>query len=250
MNREMVYRGPDGEGLYSDGPVTLGMRRLSIIDVSGGQQPLFNEDRTLALVCNGEIYNHVELRADLVSRGHRFSTGSDCETILHLYEDLGDGCVERLRGMFAFVLWDSRNGRLLAARDRLGIKPLYLARRDRSLAFSSELKSLVRARRASKALDYRVLYQTFHHTYPIDDRRTIARDVDRVPPGTLVVVDASGIHERRYSDSLVREYRPGPNRPSSKRGPRGGRPNSSTKRCSSCRSPECWHRFCRDCFDC
>jgi asparagine synthase (glutamine-hydrolysing) len=198
MNGEMVYRGPDGEGTFADGPVVLGMRRLSIIDLSGGQQPLFNEDHSLALVCNGEIYNHVELRAALVARGHRFATASDCETILHLYEEHGEACVEQLRGMFAFALWDARRGRLVAARDRLGIKPLYLARRGRRVALSSELKTLVKAGLGSAALDHEALYQTMRHTYPIDERRTLAAEVDRVPPGTLLVCDEGGVRERRY----------------------------------------------------
>jgi asparagine synthase (glutamine-hydrolysing) len=129
MTAQMAYRGPDGEGFYSDGPVTMGMRRLSIIDLEGGQQPLYNEDRSLALICNGEIYNHSELRAALLARGHRFATRSDCEPILHLYEESGPGCLEHLRGMFAFALWDVRRQRLFAARDRIGIKPLYLYRR-------------------------------------------------------------------------------------------------------------------------
>lgn len=198
MNAEMVYRGPDGEGAFSDGPVTIGMRRLSIIDLEGGKQPLFNEDGTIAVVCNGEIYNHVELRAALEARGHRFATGSDCETIVHLYEEHGEGCVDHLRGMFAFALWDARRGRLVAARDRLGIKPLYVARRGRMLALSSEMKTLVKAGLAGDALDHRALYQTIRHTYPIHERRTPARDVDRVPPGAVIVADAGGVRERRY----------------------------------------------------
>jgi asparagine synthase (glutamine-hydrolysing) len=198
MNGEMVYRGPDGEGAFSDGPLAMGMRRLSIIDLEGGKQPLFNEDRSLALVCNGEIYNHVELREALAARGHRFATGSDCETILHLYEDHGEDCVLHLRGMFAFALWDARRRRLLAARDRLGIKPLYLARAGRRLALSSELKTLVKAGLAATTLDRAALYQTLRYTYPIDERRTVAAEVERVPPGTLLVADEAGVRERRY----------------------------------------------------
>ncbi len=198
MNREMAYRGPDGEGRFSYGPVTLGMRRLSIIDLEGGFQPLFNEDRSVALVCNGEIYNHVERRAELVARGHRYATGSDCETILHLYEERGERCVDALRGMFAFVLWDTRTSRLVAARDRLGIKPLYLAERGRRLAFSSELKTLIGAGLASTSLDHDALYRTLRHTFPVDERRTLATDVDRVAPGELIVADAGGVRRRRY----------------------------------------------------
>ena len=106
MNARLVHRGPDGQGAFHQGPVALAMRRLSIIDLEGGQQPLFNEDRSVVLVANGEIYNHVELRAQLRSQGHRFKSGSDCEVIVHLYEEYGPDCVKHLRGMFAFALWD------------------------------------------------------------------------------------------------------------------------------------------------
>ena len=126
MGRTIIHRGPDDDGLYSDGPCAIGMRRLSIIDLAGGHQPLSNEDGSLWLVANGEIYNFRELRADLEARGHRFKTGSDCETILHLYEEYGLAFVERLNGMFAFALWDARRQRLVIGRDRLGIKPIYL----------------------------------------------------------------------------------------------------------------------------
>lgn len=127
MNSQMIYRGPDGEGLYADFQVALGMRRLSIIDVEGGNQPRFNEDRSLVLVCNGEIYNYVELMKDLAGRGHTFTSCSDVETILHLHEEKGEACLEDLRGMFAFVLWDTRRRRIFAAGDRVGIKPLYMS---------------------------------------------------------------------------------------------------------------------------
>ena len=121
----MVHRGPDDEGFYFSGELGLGNRRLSIIDLPGGHQPLANEDETVWITFNGEIYNYQELRPELESRGHRFRTVSDTETIVHLYEDYGLGCLEPLRGMFAFALWDARQRRLLVARDRLGIKPLF-----------------------------------------------------------------------------------------------------------------------------
>src|SRR5580698_3421935 len=119
MCQAIVYRGPDDEGIFVKDGVGLGMRRLSIIDLAGGHQPVFNEDRSIAVVYNGEIYNFQELRSQLESRGHRFSTHSDTEVIVHLYEDLGAGCVQHLRGMFAFALYDERRGTLLMARDRL-----------------------------------------------------------------------------------------------------------------------------------
>ena len=123
----IVYRGPDDEGIFVDGAVGLGMRRLSIIDVSGGQQPIHNEDRSVWVVFNGEIYNFIELRRELEALGHVFYTHSDTEVIVHAYESYGSDCVRRLRGMFAFALYDFRNQKLLLARDRLGKKPLYYA---------------------------------------------------------------------------------------------------------------------------
>jgi asparagine synthase (glutamine-hydrolysing) len=139
----MVHRGPDAEGIYLGAGVALGMRRLSIIDLDNGQQPVPNEDGSVWVVFNGEIYNYRELRRDLERSGHTFHTASDTETIVHLYEDLGPRCVDRLRGMFAFAIWDVRRRQLLLARDRLGIKPLYYAERDGELVFASELKPLL-----------------------------------------------------------------------------------------------------------
>ena len=139
----MAHRGPDDEGIYLNGGVALGMRRLSIIDVDNGRQPVSNEDGTVWIVFNGEIYNYQELRRDLQRSGHTFRTASDTETIVHLYEELGPRCVDRLRGMFGFAIWDVRKQQLLLARDRLGIKPLYYAERDGELVFSSELKPIL-----------------------------------------------------------------------------------------------------------
>src|SRR5207249_3678303 len=130
---------------WIDGPVGLGHRRLAIVDVAGGQQPMANEDGSVWIVYNGEIYNHAVLRPALEARGHRYRTRSDTETILHLYEEEGDRCVERLQGMFAFALWDRGRRRLLLARDRLGIKPLYYASTDGELIFASEIKALLAA---------------------------------------------------------------------------------------------------------
>src|SRR5712691_1003013 len=145
MRDALRHRGPDGEGLHIDGPVGLGHRRLAIVDVAGGHQPMTNEDGSAWIVFNGEIYNHAQLRPGLEARGHQYRTRSDTETILHLYEEEGDRCVERLRGMFAFALWDRRRRRLLLARDRLGIKPLYYACTDREILFASEIKALLAA---------------------------------------------------------------------------------------------------------
>ena len=143
MGQVTIHRGPDDEGAHADGPLAFGMRRLSIIDLAGGHQPLSNEDGTLWLVANGEIYNYQELRRELTAQGHRFKTGSDCETILHLYEEHGDDCVQHLNGMFAFALWDARRRRLLIGRDRLGIKPIYLCSDGKRLLFASEAKAIL-----------------------------------------------------------------------------------------------------------
>jgi asparagine synthase (glutamine-hydrolysing) len=147
------HRGPDDQGVLVAGPLGLGHARLSIIDVAGGHQPIFNEDRTAAVVCNGEIYNHRELRQGLEARGHRFATRSDSEVIVHLWEELGAGCVERLAGMFAFAVADFRRRALLVARDRVGKKPLFLADDGRRLGFASELKSLLAAGLAGPEID-------------------------------------------------------------------------------------------------
>src|SRR5215470_827762 len=139
----IVHRGPDDQGFLVDGPLAMGMRRLSIIDLAGGHQPLQNEDGTISVIQNGEIYNFQELRRDLEARGHRFKTNSDTEAIVHLYEEYGTDCVKHLRGMFAFALWDAPRRRLVVARDRLVIKPLYYSSANGRLLFGSELKSLL-----------------------------------------------------------------------------------------------------------
>src|SRR2546427_12194778 len=148
----LVHRGPDGGGLHIDGPVGLGHRRLAIVDVAGGHQPMTNEDGSIWIVFNGEVYNHAELRPGLEARGHQYRTRSDTETILHLYEEEGDRCVERLRGMFAVAIWDRRRQRLLLARDRLGIKPLSYACGDGELLFGSEINAILAAGRILPAL--------------------------------------------------------------------------------------------------
>jgi asparagine synthase (glutamine-hydrolysing) len=142
MNRQIAHRGPDDDGFFVDGNVSLAMRRLSIIDIRTGHQPLSNEDGSIWIVFNGEIYNHGELRKDLISRGHRYRTQSDTETIVHLYEEYGKNCVQYLRGMFAFAIWDRNRRSLFIARDRLGIKPLYYRHQDDTFLFGSEIKTI------------------------------------------------------------------------------------------------------------
>src|SRR5215470_4467395 len=143
MNQRIVHRGPDDEGFFVAENIGLAMRRLSIIDVRTGHQPIANEEENVWIVYNGELYNHQELRKDLEARGHRYRTRSDTETIVHLYEEYGEACVSRLRGMFAFAIWDRRKRGLFIARDRLGIKPLYYHFDGRTLLFGSEIKTIL-----------------------------------------------------------------------------------------------------------
>jgi asparagine synthase (glutamine-hydrolysing) len=161
MCRAMVHRGPDEEGVYLGDSVGLGMRRLSIIDLENGQQPVSNEDGSIWVVFNGEIYNYRELRAQLESRGHVFRTASDTETIVHLYEEFGVQAVEYLSGMFAFALWDERRRQLLLARDRLGIKPLYYAQTENQLAFASELKPILQLPAIDRTLNWEAIGHLF-----------------------------------------------------------------------------------------
>ena len=189
--RNMIHRGPDGEGTFSGNHVWLGMRRLSIIDPEGGWQPLYNEDRSIVLVANGEIYNYVELRQKLVACGHTFRTGSDCETIVHLYEEHGDNCVDHLRGMFAFALWDTNRGRLLLARDRMGEKPLYLCDKGNTLFFSSELRPLIAAGVAPFVINSASVDLHLHYGY-VPEPETMVRDITKLPAGCALTIESSG----------------------------------------------------------
>ncbi len=184
----ITHRGPDSEGIAVAGRVGLGMRRLSIIDLEGGRQPIFNEDGTLAIVFNGEIYNYRELRRDLIQRGHRFATASDTEVIVHLYEEYGERAVERLRGMFAFAIHDRTTERVFAARDRLGIKPLHYLEQDGRLYLVSELKSLRAIPDVVLSLDEVALDQYLSLLY-IPAPRTIFREARKLPPGHVLIKD-------------------------------------------------------------
>ena len=179
------HRGPDDEGIHVEAGVGLGMRRLSIIDLSTGHQPIHNEDDTVWVVFNGEIYNYRELRAELERHGHRFYTASDTETIVHAYEQWGEDCFRRLRGMFGIALWDRRDRTLLLARDRAGIKPIHYAERGGRLYFGSELKSLLAAGAVDGRIDVEALdhYLSFLYT-PRD--RSIFQGVSKLPPGHLL----------------------------------------------------------------
>jgi asparagine synthase (glutamine-hydrolysing) len=194
----IVHRGPDDSGYFVAPEVALGMRRLSIIDVAGGRQPIGNEDGSVQVVFNGEIYNHHELRRDLLARGHAFKTRSDTETIVHLYEEVGAECVVRLRGMFAIALWDARNQRLVLARDRLGIKPLSYWLTPDGIAFCSELRSLLALRRFPHRLDERGIAAFLSLGY-VPDPLAVFAGVAKLPPGhVLTWTRHEGAAVRRY----------------------------------------------------
>jgi asparagine synthase (glutamine-hydrolysing) len=187
MTRALAHRGPDDSGYHSRGPVRLGARRLSIIDIAGGAQPMYNENGEICVVANGEIYNHVELRRRLQAMGHRFTTRCDTEVIVHLYEEYGDRCVDHLRGMFAFAVADGQ--RLLLARDRLGIKPLYYTRVGAALLFASEIKALLRCPQVDPALDLQAFADSRLLGHATGDR-THVEGVRSLLPGHTMTVTA------------------------------------------------------------
>jgi asparagine synthase (glutamine-hydrolysing) len=191
------HRGPDDFGAHIDGPCGIAMRRLSIIDLAGGHQPLTNEDGTLWLVANGEIYNYRELSRELAAQGHRLRTNSDCETLLHLYEQHGDAFLARVNGMFAFALWDARRRRLLIGRDRLGIKPLYVWNDGRRLVFASEAKAILGVPGIPTELDRDALAAYLTLGY-VPAPQSIFRGIRKLPPATLLVVENGQARERRY----------------------------------------------------
>jgi len=200
MCATIVHRGPDDEGIRTAGAVGLGMRRLSIIDLSGGHQPIHNEDKTVWIVFNGEIYNFPELREGLEKRGHTFYTHSDTEVIVHLYEELGADCISKLRGMFAIALYYERQQKLLLARDRLGKKPLYYAQKDGRLYFGSEIKTILAAApELSSHINNRALLQYFSLQY-IPDPNSAYRDIAKLPPGHLLEYANGQISIRQYWD--------------------------------------------------
>jgi asparagine synthase (glutamine-hydrolysing) len=198
-NSRLTHRGPDGSGEFQDPHVMLAMRRLSIIDLDGGWQPLYNEDRSLALVANGEIYNFIELRRRLETQGHPFNTKSDCETILHLYEEHGLDFVQHLRGMYAFALWDTKRQRLVLARDRMGEKPLYLYQTDGRLVFASEMKALLASGVVPFELDPTAVNLYFHYQY-VPEPMTPLKGVRKLDAACLLTVDVNPwkVEERRY----------------------------------------------------
>jgi asparagine synthase (glutamine-hydrolysing) len=191
----LAHRGPDGSGTFASGNAGLAHARLSIIDLAGGFQPLYNEDRTLALVCNGEIYNYVELRRELEQLGHAFATGSDSETILHAYEAWGVACLDRLHGMFAFALYDANRRELFLARDRFGIKPLFLLESAEGLVFASEMKALLAHLEGRPSVHASALLEYFENQY-VSGRETIIQGITRLLPGEAAIVREGRIASR------------------------------------------------------
>jgi len=199
MCQTIIHRGPDDEGVYAQGPAGLGMRRLSIIDLAGGRQPIHNEDRTLWAVFNGEIYNFLELRQELEGRGHCFYTHSDTEVILHLYEEMGSDCVQKLRGMFAIALYDERRHLLLLARDRMGKKPLHYALHQGGLIFGSEIKAILAVHPELAEIDPEGLLQYFYFGY-IPDPHSVFQLIHKLPAGHLMEFCKGEVKIRRYWD--------------------------------------------------
>jgi asparagine synthase (glutamine-hydrolysing) len=199
MNAAQIHRGPDGAGEFSAAHVKLMMRRLSVIDLEGGSQPLYNEDKSLALIINGEIYNYRELRDRLKKSGHAFSTETDGEVILHLYEENDSDFITHLRGMFAFALWDVKRRRLVLARDRMGEKPLYLFERDGAIIFASELKGLLHSGLVPFELNPSAVNLYFHYQY-VPEPLTPVKGVRKLDAAHLLVVDAENwqIEEKKY----------------------------------------------------
>ncbi len=199
MRDVLTHRGPDESGVFHDGFAGLAHRRLSIVDLATGQQPLANEDETVWVVYNGEIYNHADVRPELEAAGHRYRTRSDTETIVHAYEEWGDRCVERFRGMFAFAIWDAPRRRLLLARDRLGIKPLYWTLVDNRLLFGSEIKAILESGLVRREANERAIPELLSTRY-LSGAETLFRGIFRLLPGHVLVFEDGRVTARSWWD--------------------------------------------------
>jgi asparagine synthase (glutamine-hydrolysing) len=207
MRDVLTHRGPDESGLHVDAYAALAHRRLSIVDLKSGQQPLSNEDGSIWVVFNGEIYNHASIRKELEHHGHKYRTRSDTETIVHAYEEWGDACVDRFRGMFAFALWDAPKRRLLLVRDRLGVKPLYWASVGRKLLFGSEIKAILASELIEPQADEEALPELLGTRY-LSGTGTLFRDIQKLLPGHLLVYQNGSVHIRQYWDVPVGRHVP------------------------------------------
>ena len=195
----LAHRGPDDCGYFIDEGVGLGHRRLSIIDLEGGHQPMFNEDGSICIVSNAEIYNFPELREQLLQMGHRFETRSDTEAILHAYEEWGKACVEHLRGMFAFAIWDKTEKRLFVARDRFGIKPLFYAKCGSNFYFASEMKAILADSRVKRDIDEEAMAGYFSLSY-IPAPMTIFKSIKKLLPGHTLTWQDGQVRIQKYWD--------------------------------------------------
>jgi asparagine synthase (glutamine-hydrolysing) len=199
MIRMLAHRGPDDTGFHAENSVGLGHTRLSIIDLAGGHQPMSNEDGSLWITFNGEIFNYLELRKELLAKGHRFATRSDTEVILHLYEEKGEDCVRYLNGQWAFAIWDNLRRRLFLSRDRLGVRPLFYTQANKTFLFGSEMKALFAHKEVSREIDVNGLDEVFTYWCTIPPA-TIFRNIHELPPGHSMSVDARGISTHCYWD--------------------------------------------------
>lgn len=210
MRDTMIHRGPDDAGIYvsTNKKLGLGHRRLSIIDLSAmGRQPMCNEDGSVWITYNGEIYNHQKLRKELEAKGHRYKSHTDTETILHLYEEKGQDCVHNLEGMFAFVIWDNNKKRMLFARDRIGKKPLYYTIQDGQLIFASEIKAILKHPLIKREIDTTALYH-YLTLYVTPAPMTLFKGINKLPPGYIMVCDKDGnISQKQYWDAIVPEQK-------------------------------------------
>ncbi len=203
MTETLVHRGPDASGFFVDRSVGLGHRRLKIIDLDGGSQPIFNEDKTKAIVFNGEIYNFRPLRKTLVEKGHRFETQSDTEVILHCYEEYGQNCIDYLRGMFAFAIWDAARKELFVARDRVGIKPLYYYWDGRKFLFASEIKAILQDPSVKREIDPLALDDYLTYLY-VPTPKTIFKSIRKLCPAHTLTVSEQGLRQREYWDLIFK----------------------------------------------
>lgn len=204
MLQLIVHRGPDGKGIYEDVSVIFGMRRLSIIDLNTGWQPLYNENKTFVCCCNGELYNYKELKRDLIQRGHHFRTESDIEIIPHLYEEYGELFIEKVNGMFSIALWDSLEKRMLLYRDRLGKKPLYYMESNNILYFASEIKSILTCRNVKRKCNLKALDYLLTYNY-IPNHMTAFDNIYKLMPGHYMVIQNGSIQDKEYWDIPIGE---------------------------------------------
>lgn len=199
MMEVLRHRGPDDGGTYIAGQVGLGHRRLSIIDLNTGKQPIYNEDGTLCIIFNGEIYNYEEIRNQLLAKGHIFKTKTDTEVIIHAYEEYGEECVAKLRGMFAFAIWNEKEQILLLARDRVGIKPLYYCLLDNSLIFASEMKAILQDQECKKEINYPIIDRFLTYLY-VPGSETLIRNIYKLNPGHILVFRNGKVNVKQYWD--------------------------------------------------